>query len=62
MQTSKEELRATILKAKQKLRDLAAKGSDKDLIDICTLNLLLDSAIKKLKEIREDENEPHTLS
>jgi hypothetical protein len=58
MITSEAELKTTILHTKQKLRDLGSDPlnlSPEDLHDLCTLNLLLDSANEKLKELQDDQ-------
>lgn len=58
MITSEEELKTTIFHTRQKLRDIARNApnlSCKDLHDVCTLNLLLDSATKSLKELQDDK-------
>jgi hypothetical protein len=52
------ELKVTILRTRQKLRDIVRKGSNlsnEGIRDVCTLNLLLDSAIKSLKELQDDK-------
>ena len=60
MLAGEDELRVTIFHTRQKLRDLSqrrklGKMSDEDIIDVGTLNILLDAAIIQLKEVMDDK-------
>lgn len=60
MLAGEEELRTTIFHTRQKLRDLSLREkigrmSDEDIIDVGTLNILLDAAIIQLKEVLDDK-------
>ena len=61
MITSETELKGTSFRIKQQLRDVTdntpilSNLSDVDLINVCTLNILLESATEKLKGVQDDK-------
>ena len=55
---SEAELKGTIFRIRQQLRDITNNPStlsDKDIVEVCTLNILLESATEKLKGVQDDK-------